>query len=507
MVRAFVIGLMLFVALQPARPACAQEPLGLDGSEELPNEDNQAEIEIIDAPVPQDPAGSIEEQSSDPRYVLQNIVVRGNRKTRGTMIMRVLGLKAGDVVTPADRRVTAARSRLLALGYFLDVNLSLDKGGTRGTAILVVEVEERGTIIVNGLYLGTSEATAVWGGLDLAETNLMGRGITLSGGFVQSSKPTVPGAEAGKAYRLGVAVPLVDLDGPWVSAHFIYSNGSEFFRAFGDANEVDPFDHVAATTQRLGGRAGVGTFLSRTTRIFAEARLERLQAELPGLRSLDAGGNAQRIDFSILEGRSHLASVLFALDVDTRDDPFLPRGGSRLWFSLESGMGAAFADHSFSKGVLAYSHHIPVGKRRHSLSLHAFGGLIHGNAPYFDRFFVSDLNQLLPPRALGLNFSTIPSYNFFQNSVTDHRFADYAGRLTFEYALALWRGRGFFYRADFFVGTGVFALTQAPDLRLRTESVYEALPIDFTADFGLRLDSAIGIFNISVANFLGRIRY
>jgi outer membrane protein assembly factor BamA len=304
-----------------------------------------------------------------------------------------------------------------------------------------------------------------------------------------------------------VGVPLFDL-GPWVAANIIYARGSEFFRASGDTHDVDPLDHVSANTRRLGGRLGVGVFLARTTRFFAEGRVERLRAALPDTRSRDyGGGRSERIDFSIAEGQSHLASILLSLDVDTRDDPFLPRAGNHLVFSLESGLGAAFSDYSFSKGVLAYAHHIPLGKRRHSFALHAFGGLIHGNAPYFDRFFVADLNQLLPPRALGQNFSTLPSYNVFDNAVTEHRFADYAGRVMLEYSVALWRGRGFFYRADLFTGVGVFALTQARDLRLRSASVYDALPVDVTADFGVRVDSAIGIFNLSVANFLGRVRY
>jgi outer membrane protein insertion porin family len=508
--RALAVGLLLSLGISTGRQAWSQEPVGFDliGTEEFPNEDNQAEVEIIDAPVVEDSSAGNEEHSVEPRYVLQQIVVRGNRKTRESTILKVLGLKAGDVVTPADRRVLAARSRLLALGYFLDVRLSLDKGGSRGNAILVVEVEERGTIIINGLHLGTSEATLAWGGLDVAETNFLGRGVLLSGGFVRSTTPLVPGAHAAQAYRFGLAVPLLDLDGPWVTGNFIYSRGSEFFRALGSTTGRDTADHVAADTARVGGRAGVGVFLGRTTRLFAEARVERLHADLPDTRTRNLGNErSSRIDFSINEGRSHLASVLISLDVDTRDDPFLPRAGNRLLFSLETGVGAAFADYSFSKGVLQYSHHMPVGKRRHSFSIHSFAGLIHGNTPYFDRFFVSDLNQLLAPRALGMNFSTLSPMNLLGNAVNEHRFADYAGRVMVEYSLALWRGRGFFYRADFFTGLGAYALTQSRDLRVRSGSVYEALPVDVTADLGLRMDSAIGIFNISVANFLGRIRY
>ena len=103
--------------------------------------------------------------SFEPSYSLQSIEVRGNRKTATSLIVREVGLRVGDVVTANDARVALARLRLLALGYFLDAHLSLVRGSARGQANLIVEVEERGTIILDAIYLGTSDATAVWGGL------------------------------------------------------------------------------------------------------------------------------------------------------------------------------------------------------------------------------------------------------------------------------------------------------------------------------------------------------
>lgn len=483
-------------------------PVGGGGLEELSGASDGSEVEIIEAPGARPSGTGLEEQSDEPRYILEDVVVVGNRKTRTSLILKDLGLEPGDVVTPADPRVSAARLRLLALGYFLDVQLSLAKGPRRGTAILEVRVEERGTIILNGLFLGTSEATALWGGLDMAETNFLGRGILLSGGFVHSTQPTVPGAEPGQAYRLQLGAPVPDLEGPWLSASFLYSQGSEFFRAFGDPGEVDPLDHVAVNTRRIGGRLGIGFSLSRITRLTAETRLEGLHAALPRIRTRDlGGGRALPIDFSIGEGDSRLSSLLLSLDVDTRDDPFLPRTGQRLLFSFETALAVAGSHYAFSKGVLHWSRHFALSRGRHGLSVHGLAGVISGAAPYFDRFFIADLNALLPSRALGLSFSTLPSRNLLGTSVDERRFDDYAGRVMVEYAAALWRGRGFLYRADLFAGVGIFALTSAADLRLRTGPLYGAIPMDLTADFGLRLDTLIGIFNISVANALGRIPY
>jgi hypothetical protein len=45
------------------------------------------------------------------------------------------------------------------------------------------------------------------------------------------------------------------------------------------------------------------------------------------------------------------------------------------------------------------------------------------------------------------------------------------------------------------------------DLRVRDVSPGQAIPVDLTADLGLRLDTYVGIFTVSVANALGRIPF
>src|SRR5439155_22913870 len=87
--------------------------------------------------------------------------------------------------------IELTRYRLLGTGFFSAVDLSLRKGSKRGTAVLVIEVKERNTFIVQNLWLGVAadEDTAgnakplsAFLGLQVAETNLAGTGTTLSAG-------------------------------------------------------------------------------------------------------------------------------------------------------------------------------------------------------------------------------------------------------------------------------------------------------------------------------------
>jgi outer membrane protein insertion porin family len=441
-----------------------------------------------------------------PRYVLEGIDIRGNRKTDTTLIRRELGLAVGDVVGATDPRVEAARLRLFSLGYFLDVKFSLEKGARAPGVILVVTVEERGTIIANAIYLGTSEATTLWGGLDVAETNLLGRGIGLGGGFVTSTRPKVPGAQPARALALRAT-------GPWRRdglltpyGNFLHSNGSEFFRATGSVEDADPKNFVAVRTRRTGGTLGVGLDLSRAVRVSAEGRYESITATLPDRRTRDEGdGTLGAITFGIHEGDSRLAALGVGFDVDTRSDPVLPTRGSRVSVTLQTALPLLASSYAYAKGVVQSSWYHPVG--RHVLGIHGFAGALFGDAPYFERFFVGDLNLLLPPRALGLNFSTLSSRDFLGTSVGSHRYDSFAARLLVEYAVPLWRRRGFFYRGDAFAAFGAFALASLDDLRVRDTGPGPAIPADLTADLGLRLDTYVGIFTLSVANALGRIPF
>ena len=438
-----------------------------------------------------------------PRYVIEAIVVRGNRKTQTALILDELRLRAGDQVDASDARVEAARYRLLALGYFLDVRLSVTRGSQRGGAVLLVEVEERGTLVINEIFLSHSNATTFWGGLDASETNFLGRGVNLGGGFVASTTPKVPGARAGLGLRAHGSLPLRGSD-VTLSATGIFNAGSEPFRASGGNKDANPEDFVAVRTRRSGGIVGIGKTLSRSLRVFADLREEVVDASLPATPTQTLpDGSTRPINFRIDAGSSRLASLTATVDYDTRTDPILPRGGVHLVASVEASAPGGPGSYGFIKslGQASLYQRMPFG---HVLGFHLLGGAIGGNAPYFDQFFVGDLNLLLPRRALGINFSTQPARNLLGAGMASHRYDDFAGRALIDYAVPIWRRSGFLYGGDLFVAVGILGLASAGDLHPPGGLTWATTPIDLTADLGLRLDTYIGVFTISVANALNR---
>ena len=444
---------------------------------------------------------TFQDERFGPRYVIDDVLVRGNHKTQKSIIIAevaALGLVQGAAVDASDPRVEAARYRLLTLGYFLDVRLSVTRGVSRGGVVLVVDVEERGTIVINELFPSTSAATAFWGGADVSETNLFGRGINLGAGFVASTTPVVPGAASGLGMRLRAVVPAIG--GPYglsLSATGLYNDGSEFQRLMGAASDPDPRNFIAARVKRAGGVLGVGKEFRSGLHATLDFREEVVSAQVPIVVP------PPTVDFMIRDGVSRVGSVTAGLDFDTRSDPILPRSGMRVALTLETATSLLGSSYDFAKAVAEASFYRPL-PRGHALGFHFFGGAMAGDPPFYDRFFVGDLNLLLPRRALGINFSTQPSRNLLDTSIAHHRYDTYAGRVLIEYAVPIWRRRGFVYGGDAFIAVGLFGMASPGDAIAPGPFSWHSLPIDLTGDLGLRLDTYVGIFTISIANALSR---
>src|SRR5262249_60955715 len=132
--------------------------------------------------------------------------------------------------------------------------------------------------------------------------------------------------------------------------------------------------------------------------------------------------------------------------------------------------------------------------RRHVLSLHLDFGLVAGGAPLFDRSYTGDINALLPDRKLDLVVSTRPTFDLLGRNAGSVRYGDIEVQSAIEYAYQLFRGKKTIYGGDLYLGVGVFALGTRQDLRP-----------DLWLNAGLRVDTAIGVVELSVGNLVSRL--
>ena len=161
------------------------------------------------APAPTSAAAAPERRS----VTIAALEVRGTEQTPSARIIEILageGLRQGaELLWPEDARVQRARVRLLQTDAFERVTLRLRPlAGDPGSVTLTVEVEERSSLEVTDLYLGTSRFTPFRGGVQALERNFLGRALQLGGGFVWGSLPRqVPRSRRQQAFRLHLAAP------------------------------------------------------------------------------------------------------------------------------------------------------------------------------------------------------------------------------------------------------------------------------------------------------------
>lgn len=112
------------------------------------------------------------------RAYIENIIIKGMKKTKEKVIRRQLLIKEGQLFNSA--LVEKSRERIYNLGYFKEVNLEMRPGSDDKKMNLIISVEEQptGTITMGGTY-GTQSGFSVF--TEVGENNLFGTGQRLSG--------------------------------------------------------------------------------------------------------------------------------------------------------------------------------------------------------------------------------------------------------------------------------------------------------------------------------------
>ncbi len=456
-----------------------------------------------------------DEAKSAPRagtYTLEAIDVRGNTKTASHIVLGYVRLRPGRTLDVSDPEITLTRYRLLGTGFFASVELSLRRGTERGSVRLVIDVVERNTIVVQNLWLGVaadqdtagkSKPLSAFVGLKVAETNLAGRGITLGAGV---------GLAAGQvSVRAELFDPHFFRSSFSFSSALLFTSARDFFGSRDVIVESTIPEQKDATTalvayRRIGGMLGVGHPLSITSQLGLELRVEHIDATLPLLASHLRGGKREPIHFDILPGKSWLSSVRAYLVYDSRDLPFLTQRGTLASASVMGGVPPFGSSYGFVRVELGAARwwRLPFG---HVVRASAFLGGVFGSAPFFEKFYVGDLTDLLPDRVLDLAPDRRRPPNILGTDIVEVRYGDYAARADVEYRIPIYTGRTAIFGVDMFVSTGLYAVATRREISDPPAGYTGAarIPVDLTYNVGIRLDTSLGGATIAFSNLLGLV--
>jgi len=491
----------LALVLGAGAPAAARagepvpEPPDAEGLS--PAELSPDELQPLDEPEPTgDEFGAL--------LVIETIEIRGNESTSARVIERALPVAAGDRMRASDRRLRDARYKLLALGFFVDATLTMRRGTARDHVVIVVDVIERGTVVLNRLWFGTSTSSVGWLGADVSERNFLGTGVTVGGGGVFAARGGIDDSRAQGALELRIGASEV-LGSRWGwGMAFTGVRGSEPYRTGGAlvsdaAGNFDAFDY-----HRLGTRLSAGYDVSGWTRLHLGLRVERVDATLPDapLRTLP-DGTALPLALHLVDGRSQIVTGSLGFDRDSRRDPVLPHDGMRVQVVVEGGVRALASDYHFATVAARLDRWWPVRRGTHAIGLRLAGAASFGDTPRFDRVHLSEVDRMIAPRAMGLTVSAAAAPDFLGTRGEDEPYGEVGGSAVVEYVARLFRRREHVYGGDLFIGGGVWALAS----RASPPELGNGVPFDLVVDAGLRLDTEIGIFELTLASALGKVSW
>lgn len=404
---------------------------------------------------------------------IEAIEIIGNEKTERQVIMRRLLVQVGDLIQ--DEQIEESRLRLLNTGYFKQVDFSLRRGSERGRVLLVVEVVERNTILIDDLYFGFSSVAPFYGGFGIGESNFLGKGVSTNASFVVGRDR--------RAVDLHFFVPDLSDTPLQLSGSAIFLQGAEVL------DERDP-TAVELDYGRVGGSLGLGIGVGPAQRVTLDYRLESVQADR--LPNLDPAliRRAPQIQF----GDSVLSSLSLTYERDTRDDPFVPTQGGRIVLGVEMGTKLIGSSYEFSKYFAEIQEAFLVFEH-HSLILRAFGGLVQGETPFFNQFFISDYAYFAfgrdsLPRNVQLNFSESNDYDDLIVS---------AGA---DYSIPIQEGGDLLYRTYIYGGVDISATASLDEVQEDATGRGTGGHIPLSFDAGVKFDTWIGNFTLSLSYML-----
>lgn len=503
--RRFVVvclGQLVLAASARAQPVGPAEP------DKAPPEDAPPPAE--DTPAPEQPPHERfhEDNEFGPVILIEAIEITGNTATQTELIRRALPINPGDILHATDKRLRDSRYKVLALGYFRDVTLVMKKGSARGQVVIEIHVVERGTFVLNRLWFGSTSVSPYWFGADVGERNLLGLGISVGGGLIYAADGHIGGDRDQWAGELRAADTSLYGSRWGANGSVTLVHGSEPYRTSGTSGD-DAADFRAFSYSRFGGRGGITYDATELSRISAGLRIEAVEANLPVAPTrLLPDGREVAVDLHLDPGESRIVTAGIGFDHDTRPDPILPHTGGHLTASAEVGTAALGSSYDFLTVFARYEHWWPLRNERSAIGIRLAGGVVIGNAPLFDRIHISDVDHMLTPRALGLVLSNAAPLDLLGTDPSKPSYGEVGGSATLEFTSEIFRnsGKNRVFGADWFVGAGLWGLAQTDELILRDTSVWKSLPVDVYLDAGVRIDTDLGVFELTISNALGRVR-
>jgi outer membrane protein insertion porin family len=298
--------------------------------------------------------------------VVEDIEIKGNRKTRTHVITRELDTKPGQVYNAS--RVQRDVQRLFNLDLFEDVRAKATSGSKPGYLVLEITVSERRTGVAS-IGLGWSSVQNLVGFADVADANFRGTGRRIS------LRLQFGGREGGE----------IGYFDPWFRPHRTGLNLGVYNKRIVRQAFTSSGNSFLYDEKRSGGAITLSRPLSSATTGLLTLRADTVQPT--DIQDKDLPPE----ELALLGQSASVRSVGFALVNDTRDFIRAPtRGG---YNSVSAEVAGLLGGQDFKKIGGDVRRYFKVGGHN-VVAVRVLGGWITGDAPFLEQFLLGGANNL-----------------------------------------------------------------------------------------------------------------
>ncbi len=374
---------------------------------------------------------SVQEDSS---FTINNIIIKGNKKTKDEVIRRLLSVKENGIFD--GYKVFMTQRKLEGLGYFKKISILTEPTEYYNKKNLIIEVEEGGTSMFEaGIKYSTAYDTSFYAQFD--EKNLFGRAQRLTfksdiGGRKENiSLSFVEPYLFSRNLRLNTDLYLTELKIP-----------RRYFKE-----------------RRTGGDIGLTAPLCGYTFGNIAYRYEEI-------KTFDIG---PEISDYISPGKTSLGSLTTGIARDTRDSYLYPLKGSLNSLNFETSADFLGSDYDFIKTTAESDFYFNmIGETVFLIRLR--GGTVSAlgkeKAPLFERFYLGGA-------------STIRGYE--EGEIAPRSGGKAMGILNLEYKIPLTKSKTFISSIFYDIGNSWEKLSDFEDEGLKRGS---GTSLDYNSRFG-----------------------
>lgn len=287
---------------------------------------------------------------------IADVIITGNEKTKDYVIRRELKVEPGDILDM--KALNQGLRRVLMLGHFDEVGRDFEDTDDPDRVNLIVKVTERKTGVFGG-GAGYSSNEGFIGYVEVEDQNFLGRGERVNVRWEFGQKRN--------NYDVGFYEPYLNDKGMFMG--FNLYNRSSLKRKDKSENVYD--------LHRTGGDVTVGQPLNEHTNASVRLKIENTRFELQEEKTDDFAGE---------DGTTR--SLRLQTVTNTTDHPFFPTLGMKNRLSVEMGGYVLGGDNDFMKYEADLSKYIHVGSNGQSAAFRVNTGLITGDAPLQEQFYI-----------------------------------------------------------------------------------------------------------------------